>query len=362
MSKKKKHLSLTLPAALILAVITFAVGYLLPSVFLLDSRIESANEEIDSLKAEIRENESSIASLNKQIEQKDAANIILANTIEDHLTTIDSLNAQITELEGDVDFASQVAMNNVDSDIVVTSVSKLNSEQILIIFFALLVLLIFVVSITCAVIASARRGAPAKEKKKKKKDEPEEEPETAVEETEARATPEDAAEAGERAAEAEPSAGEEETAAEEQPKEEAEDHAEEDVPERVRTAIEYLSENKLEDSVSELNGFKFGVTNFDEILSNTAKGKTFGNSENGDFIAFMDSPSAKKLYIIPRYMTLSDSAVTLRGTIELFDLADESGSAVTSGAVKIKSVNTPAVFSFGETGWAIETKGSITVL
>ncbi|MCD8048804.1 MAG: hypothetical protein LUG52_04245 [Clostridia bacterium] len=360
MSKKKKHLSLTLPAALILAVITFGIGYLLPSVFLLDSRIESANEEIDSLKAEIRENESEISSLNKQIEQKDAANIILANTIEDHLTTIDSLNAQITELEGDVDFASQVAMNGVDSDIVVTSVSKLNSEQILIIFFALLVLLIFVVSVTCAIIASARRGAPVKEKKKdkkkKKKDEPEEETENESEESDAQ----EEAEAQEETetGESEPEPEE----AEAQPEEESQTSEESDMPERVRTAIEYLAENKLEDSVTELNGFKFGVTNFDEILSNTAKGKTFGNSENGDFIAFMDSPAAKKLYIIPRYTALSDSAVTLRGTVDLFDLADESGNAITSGAVKIKSVNAPAVFSFGEIGWAIETKGSITVL
>lgn len=352
---KKKPLSVTLSAALILCIITFIIGILIPSVFLLDSRIKSANEEIDSLKATVSEQKKEISSLNASIEQKDAANITLGETISEHLITIDQLKSQISDLEGEVEFAAEAAVTGISSTAernqLVNSMSNLSSQQLLIILSALFVLLIFIISVTCGVIATSKKNvlpAPTPEEEKLP---PAEIP--SFEEEEPLHTPDDSA-----------PASEEEAAA----PEENDVHNKEKADEgnnigNVASAIEALYNNTLEDSYSSLGGFLFGITNYDDILNDTAKGKSFGNSDSGDFVAFMDSTDQiKKLYIIPRYMSLSDSTVTLRGMTDLFNIFDESANEITHGSVKIKSVDSPAVFAFGKNGWAIESKGIIQAL
>lgn len=342
---KKRPLSITLAAALVLCLITFIIGILIPSVFLLDSRIKSANEQIDSLKTTVSEQKKEIKSLNDAIEQKDAANITLGETISEHLFTIEQLQAQIADLEGEVEFAAEAAVSGISSyserNQLINSMSSLSSQQVLIILAALFVLLIFIISVTCGVIATSKKNvtpAPKPEEKKLPSDDfPlfEDEDEESFREEEAPA-PE---ESGTRRSDDSTGSA------------------------KVASAVEALYGNALEDSYSSLGGFLFGITNYDDVLNNTANGKSFGNSDSGDFVAFMDSADeAKRLFIIPRYMSLSDSTVTLRGMTDLFDIFDESDNEVTHGSVKIKSVDSPAVFVFGENGWTIESKGVIRAL
>jgi len=362
--KKKKPLSVTLWAALIFAVITFFVGYIIPSVFMLDSRIVSKNDEIESLNQEIKDLKSEISSLEASIKEKDEANVLLGEKISEHLQTIEALNAKVSELESDVDFAAKVAMNqeSPSENQITSSVSRLSSGQQLVILLGLFILLIFVISVTCGVIAAVK-GTPdpaEKEAKKKKKKEKKEkkkknaEPEeTAKSENAEESKPEKAEESSEPPIS-------EESVSEPKKAEEPQNPAASSDPllDSVNSAIASLYEGKLEDGMEKLGGFKFGITNFDEVLSHKASGKSFGGSENGDFVAFM-TEDGHKLYIIPRYMALSDSAVSLRGVTDLFEMADKNGNPVPRGTVKIKAVEKPAVFEFGDGGWAISSKGEI---
>lgn len=337
--RKKRPLSITLAAAVILCIITFVIGILIPSVFLLDSRIESANEEIASLKNTVSEQKKEISSLNDTISARDEANIILGEKINDHLLTIEQLQAQISKLEGEVDFAAEAAISGISSgsDRNRLMISSLSSRQLLVILASLLVLVIFIISVTCGVIASVKKPS---DHAKSHSDE-------------GMPSPEDIPL---------PSFDEEAPPEEDQSQENSPEHGEQ-TEDNVSFAVEALYSNTLEDTYASLGGFLFGITNYDDVLNNRANGKSFGNSDSGDFVAFMEeSADVKKLYIIPRYMSLSDSAVTLRGMTDLFDIADESGEEKTHGSVKIKSVNSPAVFAFGDNGWAIEAKGSVTVL
>lgn len=330
-------------AALIICVITYFAGFFTSSVVILDSRLQSANDEIDSLKETVKTKDEEIDSLNDVIDQKNESNIILAETVADHLETIDSLNTRIESLESDVDYVSEVALNGggLVGVSLLSTFSLLTTNQQLILLVLLFVIVLFIVSITCGVIAAKNAG------KKKAKAAPVNEDEAVIESS-------DETEETEEASENE--------ALEEAPASGSSDPTPEfGYPEKVDDAIDLLYHQNLEDSISDLGGFRFGITNFDDILSDKAKGKSFGNSDNGDFVAFMDSKSnSKKLYIIPRHMALSDSTVALRGVTDLFNVTDEGGNAVTHGTVKIKTVDAPAVFAFGERGWYIETKGAIT--
>lgn len=351
-NRKKRPVCIRLSGAVILCVLTFALGYLLPSVFMLDARIESANGEISSLKDTINEKNGEIKSLKDTVKLRDEANIALGEKITENLSTIEELNARIADLEGDVELAANAAVSGINSaserNTIANSMSHLSTTQQLILLLALFLVFIIIVSASCVLISSFKR-------KKNKEDEADEIEEITEEQkrgeipgkfVDTRETKEDIAE---------------------KPKEEAEDRSEKETPaydvSLIGRAVDMLYANTLEDNAASLGGFRFGVTNFEEILSDKAKGKSFGNSEDGDFIAFMENSSGtKKLYIIPRYLNLSESAVTLRGTTDLFDIVDENGKAVTDGSVKIKSVESPSVFAFGENGWGIESKGLIVAL
>lgn len=342
---KKKPLSITLAAALILCLITFIIGILIPSVFFLDSRIKSANEQVDSLKATVSEQKKEIEALNGTIEQKAAANITLGETISEHLFTIEQLQSQIADLEGEVEFAAEAAVSGIASTAernqLVNSMSSLSSQQLLIILAALFVLLIFIISVTCGVIASSKKNALPAPKLEDDRLPPAEIP--SFDDEEPAVSRDDTPPSREESETPEP--GEVKASG------------------NISAAIEALYNNTLEDSYSSLGGFLFGITNYDDILNNTANGKSFGNSDSGDFVAFMDtSDKIKRLCIIPRYMSLSDSTVTLRGMTDLFNIFDEADNEITHGSVKIKSVDSPAIFAFGENGWAIESKGVIQAL
>ena len=314
----------------------FIVGFCISSFAFLDSRLESAQEKIALLNETIDLKDEEIAHLNESIEEKDANNIALGEKIQDHLATIEALSANVQHLQEDVDYISETALNSVGAGgaSIIASFSLLSTSQQLIILVLLLVIFIFIISITCSIIAANS----SKAKKAKHTEQAVEEASEPIEE-ENESLPEIEEEAPSDVIEGD------------------------DKPEAVDEAIDLLYHNNLEDSISDLGGFKFGITNFDEVLSDKAKGKSFGNSENGDFVAFMSAKSnVKKLYIIPRFMTLSDSTVALRGTTDLFTITDEGGNNINYGTVKVLTIDSPAVFALGENGWAIETKGEITAL
>ena len=380
-NKKKKAVHIRPMAAVIFCIITFAIGYALPSFFLLDSRIESANEEISQLKQTVTEKNSEIKELNNTIKLKDEANVALGDRIEEDLQTIDGLKAKISDLESDIDFAAQAAVSGFgsisDRDTILNARSSLSTTQQMILLLALFIVFIIIISITCVVISSVRRG---KKPNSNDDDEDDDDEEDEEEEAPKMSRRERRRERKMKKAQEEEDAHEavvadEAEAPSENVQEESGEEAQELQEEQEETpiasydttlidkALDMLYDGSLEDNVDELGGFRFGVTNFEEILSDKARGKSFGNSDDGDFIAFMDSRTkTKKLYIIPRYLTLSDSAVSLRGTTDLFDIADENGNVIIHGSVKIKSVASPAIFAFGENGWAIEAKGRVTAL
>ena len=351
-TNKKKPISITLAAAVVICIITFILGFVISSFAFLDSRVETAKEKNAELTQSIAQKDLEIKELKKAMEQKDENNILLAEQIQTHLDTIEKLNAEVSNLKNDVDAISEAAINaEGGSSTFLLSFASLTASQQLIILVLLLVILIFIISITCSVIASKSSGKVEKKKKTK-----------AVKEKAAEA-PVDSEDA---------SADAEEAISEESAVEEAEDVPPEESVEEptmpvcdksfpaVAKAIELLYKSNLEDFISELGGFKFGITNFDEILFDKHRAKSFGNAENGDFVAFMSSgETPKKLYIIPRNLVLSDSTVALRGVLDLFNLSNEAGESLTSGTVKIKKVLSPAVFACGESGGAIESKGEI---
>lgn len=348
-----KPIMINLVAALILCLVTFIIGFSISSFVLLDSRIESAQEKISDLNVKLDEKDAKIKELNKTIDQKNENNVTLAEKIQEQATVIEKLNSEVSNLEHDVASISEAAINSSgNGGSVVSSLAGLNLTQQLILFAILLVLLIFIISVTCAIIAvksPAEKGGKPKKNEKAK-----DELNLPAVSSETEASPDN----GEDELSSS-SASDSEVSEELTPSLFSESNS---IP-SVTEAIDLLYHNNLEDSISELGGFKFGITNFDEILSDKSKGKAFGNCENGDFVAFMSSSSAvKKLYIIPRYLTLSDSTVALRGTTDLFSITDESGNKVTNGTVKIKSIDSPAVFACGENGWAIEAKGAISAL
>ena len=343
--QKRKPIMINLVASLIMCVVTFIIGFSISSFALLDSRLESAQEKNAELNAIIDEKDGEIKSLNEALEQKSKENVVLGEKIADQATTIEDLKSTVSSLEDDVNTISEVALggNNVTGT-VVTTFAALSTTQQLVFFIVLLVILILIVSITCAVISafSSPKKASLPEKVVKKRSEPVEEvieDEDMVEE-----------EIEEESEEVEPEV------------DEKVEEPEAFIPKPVQEALNLLYRNNLEDSISALGGFKFGVTNFDEILSDKAKGKSFGNTENGDFVAFLSSENGvKKIFIIPRHLTLSDSTVALRGVTDLFNITD-GAQIVTGGTVRIKSVKAPAVFICGENGWSIESKGLILSL
>lgn len=353
-NNNKKPIMINLVAALILCLVTFIIGFSISSVVLLDSRIESANEKISDLNVKLDEKDAEIKELNKTIDQKNENNVSLAEKIQEQAAVIEKLNSNVSSLEHDVASISEAAINSQGNggNPAVGSLADLTITQQLILFVILLVLLIFIVSATCAIIAvkspAAKNGKPKKRAKTADEaylPEPASETEALSDdlENELNSTADPTDEASEELA--------------------PDLSSESNLIPSVTEAIDLLYHNNLEDSISELGGFKFGITNFDEILSDKSRSKAFGNCENGDFVAFMSSSSTvKKLYIIPRYLTLSDSTVALRGTTDLFSVTDESGNKVTNGTVRIKSIDSPAVFACGENGWAIEAKGAISAL
>lgn len=349
-NNKKKPISITLVAALVLCLITFIAGFVISSFAMLDSRLEAANEKANELKDVISEKEARIEELNDIIDQKDKNNIILGDKIQLQQDTIDSLTSEVNALQSDVSYISQAAIDGTltESALAFISFDALSLSQKLLFFFIIFVILILIISIACVLIA--RAASSKKEKKSTPELLNEEEPENEQNEP-----------ANDEIAEADEPAGEEEP---ENDNPTADDtSAAPTASSVVDRAIDLLYHNNLEDSISDLSGFKFGITNFDEVLSDKSKGKSFGNSDNGDFVAFMSaSGGIRRLYIIPRHLTLSDSTVALRGVIDLFNVVNEAGSSVTHGTVKIKTVDAPAVFACGENGWAIESKGKITAL
>ncbi len=355
-NNSKKPITVSLMAALIICLITFFLGFFISSVAFLDSRLESANEEISALNQTIEAKNVEIDNLNTIINQKNESNIILAETISDHLETIDTLTSRISTLESDVDYVSEVALqseNFMGGSSFISAISLLSASQQLIMLVVLFVIIIFIVSVTCGILAG--KNKQKRVYRKETDNAPLEETET--EEDETKEEPEE--ENNEDETEEEPEPVEEEAV------EETEEAPSDSVPssdlEPVKKAVELLYSNALEDEITPLGGFRFGITNFNDILSDKAKGKSFGVVDNGDFVAFMSKESAiKRLYIIPRYMALSDSTVALRGVIDLFTITDEDNNTIDHGTVKIKSINSPAIFAFGEKGWAIESKGSIS--
>ncbi len=363
-TNKKKPVSITLAAAVVICIITFILGFVISSFAFLDSRLESANEKNAELSQLISEKESEIKELKAVIDTKDENNIVLAEQIQTHLDTIESLNSEVSNLKNDVDIISEAAINSdLGTDAIYLSFASLTPSQQLIILVVLLVILIFIISISCTFIAakSSNKGEK-KEKKEKAKKEKKERKRKEKENAESASENEEA--------EAESPEGSEEDAPGEEKAETAEEVPEEPtlpigdkILPAVEKAIDLLYHNNLEDSIADLGGFRFGITNFDEILSDKRRPKSFGNAENGDFVAFMSvTQTAKKLYIIPRALVLSDSTVALRGVTDLFTLTNESGEKLDHGTVKIKSVLSPAVFACGETGWSIESKGEIVAL
>lgn len=354
---KKKPISITLAAAVIICIITFIAGFVISSFAFLDSRLEAANEKTAALNQVISEKEGEIKELKKTIEQKDENNIILGEQLQTHLDTIEQLKGEVSNLKSDVDTISEAAIN---SDItpgssLLISFAALTTSQQLIILVLLLVIFIFIISITCGIIASKSSGKSAEKKEKKRKEKAVDAASVPAEEPQ----PEEPADENSEENDEEPTS---DNPAEEEAEAEPEIAPEKTIP-AVEKAIDLLYHNNLEDSISDLGGFKFGITNFDEILSDKRKPKSFGNSENGDFVAFMSSSSpVKKLYIIPRFMVLSDSTVALRGITDLFNLTNEAGNSIDHGTVKIKEIASPAVFACGEGGWAIESKGEIISL
>ncbi len=367
MSHKKKPVSITLAAALVICIITFILGFVISSVAFLDSRLEAANEKNAELSGIISEKDAEIKELKKTIEQKDENNIILGEQIQTHLDTIDSLNAEVSALKNDVDTISEAAINgdlNPGSSFF-AAFATLGIYQQLILLLIIFVLIILIISVTCGIIASKSSGASSEEKPRKRRaKQADSENEDSVEKPEGESVSEQADEPA-----SDPSSPEDEHPSMAESDESTEETAV--VPEQkksgnvpaVENAIELLYRNNLEENISRLGGFKFGITNFDDVLSDKSSSKSFGNSESGDFVAFMASEaSVKKLYIIPRSMVLSDSTVALRGITDLFNVTNEAGNAVTHGAVKIKEVAAPAIFACGESGWAIESKGEIIAL
>ncbi|MBR5536126.1 MAG: hypothetical protein IKU60_05705 [Clostridia bacterium] len=341
---RKKPVSITLAAASVICIITFILGFVISSFAFLDSRLETANEKNAELTQTINEKDAQIKELKGVIEQKDENNIILADKIQTHLDTIEKLKSEVSHLQSDVDTISEAAINSDfgASTALLVSFSTLTPSQQLIILVLLLVILIFIISITCGIIASKSSGKSKKSVENKI--------EEALEPSSSEETEEE---------DSEPASEPVEEEAIEEPTMVSFDRA---IP-AVEKAIDLLYHNNLEDSISALGGFRFGITNFDEILSDKRRPKSFGNSENGDFVAFMSSSQgAKKLYIIPRFLVLSDSTVALRGVTDLFDTVNEAGNVVTHGSVKIKTISSPAVFSCGDSGWAIESKGKLISL
>lgn len=349
---RKKPISITLAAAVVICIITFILGFVISSFAFLDSRIETAKEKNAELSQSISEKDAEIKELKNAIEQKDENNILLAEQIQTHLDTIEKLNGEIANLKNDVDAISEAAINaDGNTSSFFLSFATLTLSQQLIMLVLLLVVLIFIISITCSVIASKTSGKAEKKAKRARKEKVVEAP---VEE----AATTEKSDAEEESSEEKPGEATEE-AFEEAPEEPTMPICEKSLP-AVAKAIELLYQNKLDDYISELGGFKFGITNFDEILFDKHRAKSFGNAENGDFVAFMSSSeNPKKLYIIPRYLVLSDSTVALRGVLDLFNLSNENGDKLTGGTIQITKVPSPAVFVCGENGWSIEAKGEI---
>lgn len=338
---RKKPIMVNLVAALIMCLVTFIIGFSISSFVLLDSRIESAQEKNSELSLKIDEKDSEIKDLNATLEQKSKENVLLGEKIQEQAVTIENLKSDIASLQDNVAHISEVALGGASgtAGTLVTSVSALSVTEQLVILIAMLVLLVLIISISCVFISSFNRkkadDASMLESNGSEIKNPDEA--SLPKETEEPHLPEEDA----------PEQKEEETPA---------------LPHIVTDAINLLYRNGLEEAIPDLGGFRFGVTNFDEILSDKAKGKSFGNTDNGDFVAFLASDGQrKKLYIIPRYLTLSDSTVALRGVTDLFNITD-GVNAITSGAVRIKSIAQPAVFSCGEHGWSIESKGNLIVI
>ncbi|MBQ7876011.1 MAG: hypothetical protein IJ316_01855 [Clostridia bacterium] len=355
-NKKKKPIMVTLVAALIGCLIAFILGFVISSFAMLDSRLESVAAKNAELQETIKQKDVEIGELNAAIDKKNESNIALGEQIQEHLKTIDGLKNNVQSLETDVHTIADAALNDSETPTPVATLASLSLSQQLLLFVVLLVIIIFIISVTCSIIAS-RTGEKIFKKSKKSKSDKKASKNEKIKEDEREKTEDEPSD--------EPISEDEED--EEDEKEELDSLAdlgatrEFSFDNAVHEAIDLLYHNNLEDNISDLGGFKFGITNFEEVLSDKAKGKSFGNAENGDFVAFMSTKSAvKKLYIIPRYMSLSDSSVALRGTTDLFDINDEADNVITHGTVKIKTIDSPAVFAFGDNGWAIESKGHIT--
>lgn len=348
-NNRKKPLMVSLVAALVMCIVTFILGFSTSSFVLLDSRLEDAQEKISSLNEKIKEKESEIKALNESVAQKNENNVVLGEKIQTQAAEIESLKAAVSSLEKDVTSISEAAIIGLDAsgNPITATVGGLSLTQQLIVFVGLFVLVILIISITCSFIASKNSSGKSEKKNRQASTDS-----LLTEEAYNSEQTDDASEAeGDSLAEGEEIAQELTPAPTPQ------------TATVVDEAIDLLYHNNLEDSISDLGGFKFGITNFDEVLSDKSKGKAFGNSENGDFVAFMATVnSTRKLYIIPRYLTLSDSTVALRGTTDLFNVIDEGGNRVSHGTVRVKSIDSPAVFACGENGWGIEAKGVITAV
>lgn len=354
----KKPITVTLVAALVGCLIAFILGFVISSFAMLDSRLESAAAKNAELQETIKQKDVKIGELNATIDKKNESNIALGEQIQAHLKTISDLKNNVQHLETDAHNNAVAALNGKEEPSPVATLASLSFTQQLLLFVVLLVIIIFIISVTCGFIAS-RTGEKLFKKSKKAKKAKKSKNDTIASNNESDAPLEEASEEEASDEATEENVEEEPATFEKLPN--LEDSS--DYDEVVTDAIDLLYHNNLEDSISDLGGFKFGITNFEEVLSDKAKGKSFGNAENGDFVAFMSNKSSvKKLYIIPRYMTLSDSSVALRGTTDLFNITDEADISITHGNVKIKSIDSPAVFSLGSSGWAIESKGHITAL
>lgn len=363
---KKKPISITLAATIVICIITFILGFVISSFAFLDSRLESANDKAAELTQLVNEKNEEIKSLKFTLEQKDENNIVLAEQIQTHLETIDSLKAEVSNLKNDVSTISEAAINSdMGTNSFFLSFAALTASQQLIILVLLLVILIFIISISCGFIAakSSKKVKEPKAKKEKKNKKQKAQEEAVSESDEASELDETKLEEASSSEEIDDNSSFDEAETFEEEVDEPTMPIGDKVLPAVQKAIDLLYRNNLEDSISDLGGFKFGITNFDEILSDKRRPKSFGNSESGDFVAFMSSTeTASKLYIIPRTLVLSDSAVSLRGVTDLFNIEDENGEKIHGGTVKIKEVVSPAVFSCGDSGWAIESKGEIITL
>ncbi|MDO4562344.1 MAG: hypothetical protein Q4C12_00770 [Clostridia bacterium] len=292
-SRKRKKITVT--GAAFFCALCLIAGYIAATM------VAASTNSVDALRTQVAEKEAQIRDLSAALVTKEEEAAAAGRKIAELDTTREKLEAQVAQLEIEVDRVAGMAIGIEPSGVPAETHNDNGTSQWMRWLIVLCLATIFIISLAFAVSLLFKKDdrveedKPQKEKKSKK-------------------------------------------------------HSEKEST--AKKATEYLLNGTLDEKLEALGGFVFGVT------ESSDGARSFGNTQNGAFAAFTEE-GGRILTVIPKRIHFLVSELDEMGVNDLFRVRSTTEDGLGTGEIRIEDVVYTAQFEHSEDGWAMAARGDI---